>query len=59
MLHSSSAIELYLILKKKKKKKNYVSQIQDKSRFAVTVFGDSERIYDVGRGSSFLDSTRF
>ena len=58
MLHSSSAIEFYSILKKKKKK-NYVSQIQDKSRFAVTVFGDSERIYDVGRGSSFLDSARF
>ena len=40
-------------------KKNCLSQIQDKSRFFVTVFGNSKRIYDVERGSSFLDSARF
>ena len=36
-----------------------MSEIQDKSRFVSTVPSDSERIYDVGRGSSFLDSARF
>ena len=30
-------------------KKNCLSQIQDKSRFFVTAFGDSKRIYDVER----------
>ena len=49
-------IELYSDLINKK---NCLSQIQDKSRFFVTVFGNSKRIYDVERGSSFLDSARF
>ena len=57
MLHSSPVIEFYSVLINKKK--NYVSQIQDKSRFAVNVFGGSERIYGVGRGSGFIDYARF
>ena len=40
VLHSSSFILALL------KKKN-VSQIQDKSLFVVTLFGDSKRVYDV------------
>ena len=54
MLDICPFIEFYSILINKKKIK--VSQIQDKSRFVVTVFGDSKRMY---RGSSFLDSARF
>ena len=44
MLHSSPLIEFYCILINKKIN---ASQIQDKSRFSVTVFGDGKRIYDV------------
>ena len=44
MLHSSPFIELYSVLINKK---NNVSQIQGKSRFVVTVSGDSKRIDDV------------
>ena len=40
-------------------KKNCVSQIQDKPRFFVIAFGDSKMIYNVERGSSFLDSAKF
>ena len=44
MLHSSPFIEFYSSFIKKKKN---VSQIQDKSLFVVTLFGDSKRVYDV------------
>ena len=49
MLHSSLVIWFYsnLIDKKKIKNKKNVSQTQDNSRFIVTVFGNSKRIYDV------------
>ena len=56
ILYNYPAIEFYYVLINKGIK---VTQIQNRSWFVVTVFGDRKKTCNVVRGSSFLDSPDF